>query len=282
MSGEGLRFYKLSPGGNTTILVMDAEGFTPERRAALAVELMDPLHLSAEQVGFVRLDGPLPRLDMMGGEFCGNAARCLGAVLALEGRLRGESEISVSGVPEPLRVLVRGASGVFEAAVSMPVRPDAGCVRDMAPGIRAVALDGITHLLLDREEHPFPRDPVAEAARLRRAHGLDAEDAVGCVWHGRDEDGPGIRPVVWVRDTDSTYLETACGSGTMALALHLALASGGPVDESVLQPSGGRIRASVCFDPASGRFSGAWIGGPVRVVAQGRAFVAGERARSGA
>lgn len=64
-------FWKITPGGNPTILL--ETGAVPRAlRARAAAEIMDPLHLSGEQVGFVRFASPsepTPRLDMMGGNF---------------------------------------------------------------------------------------------------------------------------------------------------------------------------------------------------------------------
>ncbi len=78
-----LRFAKLNPAGNTTILVLDP---VPESmHAEVASNLMNPAVLGGEQVGFVTLmaGGPIAAsMRMMGGEFCGNAARSLGAYLA--------------------------------------------------------------------------------------------------------------------------------------------------------------------------------------------------------
>lgn len=280
MSIRDVRFYKLSPGGNTTILVMDAESIAASERAPMAARLMDPLHLHAEQVGYVSgvadCGGngvPLARLDMMGGEFCGNASRCLAAVMALEGVLEAEGTISVSGAPAPLAVRTVHGEDAVDAWVGMPVRPDAGCVRRLAAGISMVTLDGITHLLLDEAVHPFPGDVVAEAARLRQRHGLDSEDAVGCIWHRETDGGPAILPVVWVRATDTTHVETACGSGTMALAQATALETGGSVVVDVLQPSGERIAAKITWDAECALFSDAWIGGPVALIATGTARV---------
>ena len=66
-----LRFYKISPGGNATILILDP--VAPEDRAPLARLLLDTNHIHAEQVGYLNLEARPVRLDMMGGEFCGNA-----------------------------------------------------------------------------------------------------------------------------------------------------------------------------------------------------------------
>lgn len=78
-----LRFAKLNPAGNTTILVLDP--VAESMHAKLATELMNPAVLGGEQVGFVTLMAGSPiaaSIRMMGGEFCGNAVRSLGAYLA--------------------------------------------------------------------------------------------------------------------------------------------------------------------------------------------------------
>jgi diaminopimelate epimerase len=78
-----LRFAKLNPAGNTTILVLDP--VHESIQAKVAADLMNPAVLGGEQVGFATLmtGGPVAAsMRMMGGEFCGNAARSLGAYLA--------------------------------------------------------------------------------------------------------------------------------------------------------------------------------------------------------
>ena len=105
-----LPFTKYSPCGNTTILVRESS-LSPADRARVAAEIIAPGHLEAEQAGYVDTAAPVPRLDMMGGEFCVNATRAFAALLAEEGKLSPESGglggiVSVSGMPERLRVRV--------------------------------------------------------------------------------------------------------------------------------------------------------------------------------
>lgn len=262
-----LRFYKASPGGNATILVLDP--VPAGRRPELSRRLMDANHLQAEQVGFLDLEARPVRLDMMGGEFCGNACRVAAAVMAREGaglaaegaELRGE--LSVSGVERPVGLRVVGE----DCWVDMPL-PEAGSghpIAELAPGMGLVRLPGITHLCLDEELHPFPEDFAGAASALRARFGLDAE-AVGCVWYAS---GPcrAIKPVVWVRSTGSTHYETGCGSGSLALALWLGRGQNFPTEFSVLQPSGCGIGVRV--EPGGP----AWIYGPVTLVARGEAFL---------
>ncbi|NLG78683.1 MAG: hypothetical protein GX492_02495 [Firmicutes bacterium] len=124
-----LRFVKMNPTGNTTIFVLDPVPVPEQARIALA--LMDPSVLGGEQVGFVSLSsegeppragpargGPGPEiaasLRMMGGEFCGNAARSLGAYLAYKHHpgLSWEGDVArgfirVSGARAPIELKAR-------------------------------------------------------------------------------------------------------------------------------------------------------------------------------
>ena len=74
-----LTFSKWSPGGNTTLLFPDS-GQRPAEQARLAALALDPAMLGGEQAGFVQL--AQGKLRMAGGEFCVNASRAVGAMLA--------------------------------------------------------------------------------------------------------------------------------------------------------------------------------------------------------
>uniref|UniRef100_B8DKF9 Diaminopimelate epimerase-like protein n=1 Tax=Nitratidesulfovibrio vulgaris (strain DSM 19637 / Miyazaki F) TaxID=883 RepID=B8DKF9_NITV9 len=301
---SALHFHKFSPGGNTTILVTDPVP-TP-LRAAVAAELMGEHHVHAEQVGFVTLAGVCPRIDMMGGEFCGNACRSLAALLALKRVLHAgpgglmSGAIASSGVSGTLPVRVVHTPHGPDAAVRMPLpsfaaatptaSPEAAgaapkradqdgatfqLVQPLAEGLELVRLPGIVHLLLDASAHPFPDDWQAQARVLIARHGLEDEPAAGCIWHHGPLAAPSITPVVRVRDTGSILLESACGSGSLAYGLHRAAATGGETALAVRQPSGATIRVSV--NRRDGLTPEAWIGGTVRQVASGTAYLYGDQ-----
>jgi diaminopimelate epimerase len=71
-----------------------------------------------------------------------------------------------------------------------------------------------------------------------------------------------------VRATRATTLETACGSGSLACALHLL---GGTGRVIFLQPGGDTLTVDLHPSPDGGTL--AWISGQVGCVAWGTAFV---------
>jgi diaminopimelate epimerase len=86
------------PAKNITVLTLTP--VPPEERARVAGALLNDPSLKAEQVGFVippPHGAPLWRgstlwsLEMMGGEFCGNAARSFGLYVARRTGLAGKA-----------------------------------------------------------------------------------------------------------------------------------------------------------------------------------------------
>lgn len=249
-----LECVKVVPGGNATVLVTTP---VPEaQRARVAAWLMGEEGLGGEQVGFVDLAGGVPRLAMMGGEFCANACRALAVLLAEARRIRPGEEVLVatSGLETPVAVAVHGQGPQWQSWVRVPWAAQA---EPVASGTWVVRLPGIVHVLVDEAVAPFDGGACHEvAAAWRRRLGLTDEAAVGCVWFGHGPAALAIRPLVWVRATATAVLETACGSGTLAV---MAVLPHLPWDQGVrvLQPSGQALEVRREGDAA-------WLGGPAR------------------
>jgi diaminopimelate epimerase len=90
------------------------------------------------------------------------------------------------------------------------------------------------------------------------------------VWFRGDGRTFRIWPAVEVLATASEYLESACGSASLALALWLWKKRGTPAEAvDVHQPSGGVLRVF----PDLGQSGAAWLSGPVVLAAQGTAYL---------
>ncbi|MGH7246167.1 MAG: hypothetical protein ACREGI_04505 [Candidatus Levyibacteriota bacterium] len=258
--------HRMYPGGNETVLVT-----TPVDRVArpeVARRLL-ATYPSAEQVGYIenfgREDGGPVRLSMAGGEFCGNAARSLITMLDGSDAYRhadGQYVIEVSGVDHPLRGSIT-ADGVI--TVEMPIRHDASSIRRIASDMQVVALDGITHVVVDEQPSSAGQRTKIEADTLLTSLGLKDEPASGVIYLSRGEQGSvAIQPFVWVRDVGTLYAETACGSGSTAVGLVEAARSGADTQVSIMQPSGHAVQVSV--EMQGGNFQAAYLSGPVDAI----------------
>lgn len=268
-------FFKLSPGGNPTILVDDGHiaSLPAETRAAIANALLHSDHVHADQVGFLSLANGMPHMEMMGGEFCVNALRSAAAVFAQKNALpqtdekEWAGEITTSGASGPVHVTVRETTPgvVYESALALPLSSQ-NALHQMAQGETLVRLPGITHLLLDTAYHPLPEKPLEAARRKRLEHALEKEEAAGIVWFSEKDGTCSIVPVVHVAATGSAVLESACGSASLALALHQLQNRAHNGELPVLQPSGHTLFVRIDAQTA-------WIRGSVAITAHGQAYV---------
>ncbi|MDH5533725.1 MAG: hypothetical protein OEX81_04855 [Candidatus Pacebacteria bacterium] len=256
--------YKIiRPGGNDTALVIGLNG-DPQQRKIIndAIMAQNP---NVEQVGFVNLDIENVELMMAGGEFCGNATRST-AWLALNGQ-PGELEIKVSGVCELLKAGVK-ENGDSWAQMPIYQSPDRITIDD--DGNAIVEMDGITQVIMNNPFEVVDEEEVKTFAyqKLSKMGLLDSVPAAGVMLVSAENGVTKIDPVVWVRDIQTLFYESACGSGTTAVGLVRALMDQSSISQKVLQPSGMAIEVVVEFD--SEQFSYAAISGPVEQLATER------------
>ena len=244
-----LNTLRANPAGNITLFVLDP--VPPGDRAGLAARLMALPGTDTEQVGYVcpPVMGGAGRLEMAGGEFCGNAARAFGMLTAQ--RLGGASQVrvEVSGCEGPVTVEVDWSNRTARAEMPLP-----RSVRRMEshPGI-LVDLGGIAHLVV--EDVPPSREFFDRAEPLLRD--IPGLEAYGVIFL----EGETMTPLVKVPAADTLVWEGSCGSGALAAAVAQSR-DDGPFVRKYVQPAG-TVEASVTR--RNGEIVSAWIGGPVNL-----------------
>ena len=265
-----LRFVKVNPAQNMTILVT-----SPVPRASqpeIAARLMAYGSVFAEQVGFVEpptIDGACARLQMMGGEFCGNASMSLAAMLAWQGALAdGASTVyplEVSGTNGIVRCTVTRDGEIFRAEAEMPLPKSIEPVQLEADlRVPVVRFDGIAHAIV-------PETALTKTQAERKLFAWNRTiptDAFGILL--TDDALTRIRPLVGVRATDTRVWERGCASGTAALGAYAALQSGRDMKLRVNQPGGvigvsARVKGDALTELT--------ISTDVRIVADGEAYI---------
>jgi len=263
-----IEYVKLDPTGNTTLLVKTP--IARNNQAALAAWLLE--RVGGEQMGYIEAPGDsraVARLQMMGGEFCGNATMSLGAVLARQACLpHGEGRdfpLEVSGNDALVSCRVRREGDGWLGTVGMPLPTGLRTFIIEAHG-KAVALPliempGISHLIL-------PVDLRLDEARLRDllprwCKQLGAE-ALGALT--LDEDAMSIDPLVYVPAAGTLVREHGCGSGSAAVGCWLARRAGHSLTVPIRQ-SGGTILVDAALE--KNRLASVRITGQVRLVEEG-------------
>lgn len=239
-----------NPAGNITAIVETP--VHPEDRVQVSKEILS--RGTAEQVGFAvsPVQGGEGRLQMMGGEFCGNATRSFGYLLAFERFSSGRHSIAVeiSGAAAPLSVTADLDQGTSAAEMPLPL------------GLSFLSVDGHTFPKVDcpgichiiAEGLP-PSEPLVH--QVLHAMASAQYDAIGVLFLN----GLQMTPAVYVRSTESLIWESSCGSGSTACGWYLSQGkSDGKYDYSFAQP-GGTIEVAVL--KSAGQVSRISMGGPL-------------------
>ena len=256
------------PAKNITVFVLDAVDDSAER-SSLARAILEDEKLKAEQLGFVSAPSEhsngLWRLDMSGGEFCGNAARSFGLYVAGIQGLKGKGTVfvSVSGADKPVPVHFDTERSFARAEMPKPL-----VVKNIDYKGRSLPLmvfEGITHVIApdleaDRENF-FSIKLIAESglseANIPAAFGVMFYDTVSLF----------LRPAVSVRSGGNLVFESSCGSGSAALGVWLSREMSDGAFSFPITQSGGVIETEVT--KKAGEIISITIGGELKL---GKAF----------
>ena len=234
------RYVVLDPTGNITCLVLDPVSLHEE------AEVTRRLMAECEQVAYLEapsLPGSAGLIRLMGGEFCGNAAMASACYLASLRNIPDQAHVTlpmeVTGIDGILSCMVFRSESGWEGTVTMPHVLSVFPFSIGEKVLTAVRMEGILHLI-DSDPVPLPA-PDAESLLLAAAREV-WDEAVGLLqW---DAASGRMKPLVYVRQSNTLVWETSCGSGSAAVGAWKALQAGeGTVVTDISQP-GGIIRVT--------------------------------------
>lgn len=182
-----------------------------------------------EQVGFINTKKY--ELIMAGGEFCGNATRC--AIKYYLNGKEGSIKIKVSGVPKKLL----GGIDNNNVWVDMPIIKGVyqKSVKIINKTGMIIKLYGITHVVI--EEKVSNKGIKEYAYNILKEYNLLNEKAAGVMFIQKEKNNIILKPVVYVRDINTLFYETACGSGTTAVGIYETIKYNCDIDIDIIQPS---------------------------------------------
>lgn len=272
-------FVKMNPSGNTTILITSP---TPQAKYKdISIKIMKEASLCAEQVGFIVPpinDKAIARLEMMGGEFCGNGSRCLAAWIALGG-LKGDHPTGFINSKESVPIEVSGNDGILTAevtnsnkinachvAIEMPKAIDIYHYTNETLGEHSlVVYKGIIHIIL--WDVPADSKYIDIVHNYLTAENLD-DSCFGIMFFNTRASS--VVPLVYVKEVNSLVWEKSCGSGTVAIASAIAHKEKRSVENLRISQPGGNLFADVQWE---GKIKKACLKGDITIAATGTVYV---------
>lgn len=252
-----LDFIKVNPAGNITIFI-DKLKINEENILAISELLMKETSLHAEQVGFIKEN----YLQMMGGEFCGNASRAFASLLAFRDENFKEQKkysINCSGVTEKLDVDVRRGSeeNKFLAKIKMPKFLNMNKIKFENEILILVEFSGIHHFIYEGKEDK------KKVINFARNYLEDKKySALGLMFFNKEK--MEMLPYVYVKGFSDGVWENSCASGTTALGFYLKKYR--EIEKAkIIQPNGW---LEFSFDKED-----IYIDGPVEIIAEGKVYI---------
>ena len=211
-----INFIIINPLGNITALVKNA--VSKNRRVAIANKIMNKFP-KIEQAGFIQDN----KLEMMGGELSINATLAFGYYLSQKSKSQ-TLKLKTSGVSSLVK-FQKTEDNYSSVLIKIP-----NIKKSKIDGFDFVDLKGIAYFVID--ESFAKKDYLSTFREIKRKFGKKIKQkAWGVVFYNKNS----IRPIVYVKDTNSIVSENACGSGSLAFYLIKG-------KEKIIQPSGKIIR----------------------------------------
>lgn len=285
------RLFDCFPGGNDTFFVVNPS-LSRDEYARINKLVLE--HYPKFEQGAVlepSSQGAVLRMQMTGGEFCGNATRSVAALIA-ETYMNGSDDlpvanyslitqdnnvltfpVEVSGTDNLVTAKATRDENGWDVEIELPRLPErkvsATTILEFS-GTRVpctvVELEGISHILISDSQMPFTNnqdrfnsmvaDVITQLSWSDRA-------AFGLIWVKQVDNQLAIEPVVFVKSIQTCIYESACGSGSIAVAL-ASTPEGTQQVTSVRQPSGAVLQAGI-DETNTIQGIGATLRGPVEI-----------------
>lgn len=260
MDLKQLKFVKINPAGNITLLY-DIRNINKDDIQKISKISMGNLNLYAEQVGVINDT----HLQMMGGEFCGNACRSFAAYLAfcdINFQREKNYKITCSGEDLELNIDVRSSkiANVFFSKIKMPKNISIQTVKlelqkSEIIEICEVIFQGIVHFVIELNTDKKVINRIRDYCEKKKY------SAFGVMFFNYKT--MYMKPYVEVQGFNGVW-ENSCGSGTTAVGYYLKKYKN--IDfAKIIQPGG--------WLEVSHENNEVFIDGPVEIVAEGTSYI---------
>lgn len=273
---QEIDFIKFNPTQNMTILVKT--NYPGKEYKHIASKIMSYDNVYAEQVGFIEKptnNKAAARLQMAGGEFCGNACMALATFIASEKGLKQndltEILLEVSGTDKLIMCQVKRTLDEYYCQVTMPIpkKIEQRTIKYDGSDLNMIIVryQDFIHIVIEVEE--FDETVREQVQSLANLLGVTlGANLIGILLYKSKSDE--LAPLIYVPHLDSMIWERGCGSGTASLGAYLAWKNKGEVVAKIRQPGGTINVVANCYEE---QLTNLKIEGAVGIVAQGKAFI---------
>ena len=228
------------PTGNSTALVIEDNTYT--NRKKINDKILEK-YSEIEQVGFIKRDKP--ELIMAGGEFCVNATRS--AINYYLNNKCGKTKISIPNLNTNIIGGIDKKNYTWLYLNTFRGYRTVYC-KLLKQNVIIVTFKGIIHVIVE-EKYIYEKttEQIKEfSLRILKDLDLLKYKASGVVFIKFSDKKIKITPIVYVKKINTLFLETACGSGSAAVAIYEYVVYN-KIKCRIKQPSGMHLYTKLFF-----------------------------------
>ncbi len=270
-----IQFVKVSPNQNMTLLIETP--IARKKQLEVAKTLIAYHSVYAEQAGYIeppQNKNAWAKLQMMAGEFCGNATLALAAYLFSKEQPPIFAEkiipLEVSGTDDMVYCHMQKTEKHFIGTLEMPlplcVAQKTYMLHDKSYFLETVCFAGIWHIIVPKSLWGEKSTHYAEQAAKAWENQIDTAAFGILIW---DETTKELQSLVCVKNA-SLIWERGCGSGTSAIGIVTALQQKSSISLDI-QQTGGIMHIAVDYD--KNQISRIQLSVPIAIVAKGTAYI---------
>lgn len=204
------------PTGNSTALVINSNSFINKKK--INDDILKKYN-DIEQVGFISENKNKPRLVMAGGEFCVNATRS--AINYYLDNNYGNIKIRIPNLHSTIEggIDKKGETWLYLNIFKKYKETYSNIV---GKNVHIIYFKGIVHVIAKDEiiKGKSEQEIKDIAFSILKELNLTKYKAAGVIFKNYKNRKTSITPVVYVKKINTLFIETACGSGSAAIAIY--------------------------------------------------------------
>ena len=206
MNQKIIKYQLISASGNPTAIIKGE--YDPDTKRSINQRIFSPNN-QVEQIAYVRYSNNRYNVEMMGNEFLGND--CRAAAFSFLKSKSGKIKLNTSGTTKVIDCLVDQNQN---STVDIPYSFSPKKILNNKIGF-LIKIFGSYQLIIKG------RGSLSQARKIIDSQFIDS-NAVGIMFFEKITGGYKLDPFFWVKGTQTLVNETACGSGSTALAIYLS------------------------------------------------------------
>ena len=267
-----INYELISPNGNITALVpfTKKDNYIAANFSTIAQKIIDK-NPQTEQVGFVQKSEQGYQFQMAGGEFSGNGLRAAGYYFMKRFKTKNTFKVNVLNIGD-LNILNDKNNQIW-AQIPLPRELK---TQKINQELTKIELLGTTNVIKQTSKLVSKKQLFKQTKEIMDQFNLWRKPGLAMIFL-TNQPKTKIQVIYWVKDVKSLIYESACGSGSAAVAILKSLNLKSNNNMTIYQANGSVISTKIKFAKSTNTINSLYITGPINYLTSDKITINQER-----